>query len=143
MQLIVAALFIQLCYGGLMAGNHAALFYPTFPKIGSNWIPEGLYSPSLGLDNYFQNPAMIQLIHRSLGLLITILIFIFYFSARKQSTTLFFKRTLVAFPLLVVTQVLLGILTLLNSLGKIPILFAAAHQMCRDAVPSLMLLYQI
>lgn len=145
MLLIVAVLFIQLCYGGLMAGTHAALFYPTFPKIGSNWIPEGWYALSPGIANYFQNPAMIQLIHRSLGFLLTILIFIFFFSARKQSATIFFRRTLIAFPVLVVAQVLLGILTLLNSLGKIPILFALAHQMCALMLLliSVMLLYQV
>lgn len=143
--LLSVLLFIQIFYGGLMAGNHAALFYPTFPKIGSQWVPENLFSNSPPASNFFQNIAMIQLLHRSIGLLIASLILIFYFIARRKVATAFFSRILMLLPLLVIAQVLLGIFTLLNSLGKIPIALAAAHQMC--AVLLLLaitiLLYQI
>jgi cytochrome c oxidase assembly protein subunit 15 len=127
---ITILLSIQLSYGSLMAGNHAALFYPTFPKFGERWIPAELFILKPFVANFFENIGMIQLIHRSLGLVIAALVFLFYFKARAMSSSLLFFRVVQWLPMLVILQVALGILTLLNSLGKIPIALAALHQMC-------------
>ena len=127
---LLCLIFLQIFYGGLMAGNHAALFYPTWPKIGAGMIPHNIFQEKPWYLNLVNQAGMIQLIHRNLGYLVTMLIFIFFLIARKKSATGIFKRALFALPLLVFLQVLLGILTLLNSLGKIPIVFAVAHQMC-------------
>jgi heme a synthase len=126
---LMLILFIQLFYGALMAGNHAALFYPTFPDFNGSWLPDGLFKLSPLISNFFQNIAMIQLIHRSLGLLLGVLVFIFYFRIKKDEKTSLLSRAVLLLPVLVCLQILLGILVLLNSVGSIPVFLGVAHQM--------------
>lgn len=125
---ILVLLSVQIFYGGLMAGNHAALFYPTFPKFGERYIPEALFVLTPRITNFFQNVGMIQLIHRSLGIIVAVLIILFFYRGRVKSGTPMFHRALGSFPMLVFFQVMLGIYTLITSLGRIPIVPAAAHQ---------------
>lgn len=128
LTLILVLLGVQIFYGGLMAGNHAAISYPTFPKFGDRWIPEALFVLTPRITNLFQNVGMIQLIHRTLGLLIGVIIFIFYYRARVKSGTSFYHRIVGSFPVVVLLQVTLGIITLLGSFGRIPLVPAVAHQ---------------
>lgn len=127
--ILFALLFIQIFYGGLMAGNKAALFYPTFPKIGASYIPESVFTLRPWLLNFIENIGMIQLIHRSLGFVIAFCIFYFYRKCSQQSVTPSLKNALVSLPVLVIIQVLLGILTLINSWGRIPLIYGVLHQM--------------
>lgn len=126
---LLSLLFLQLFYGGLMAGNKAALYFPTFPKIGSSYVPEGLLSLKPVALNFIENIGMIQLIHRSLGFLLAVAIFYFFLKAYREPATSLLKKLLIALPLLVSLQVLLGILTLIHSLGKIPVTYGVLHQM--------------
>jgi cytochrome c oxidase assembly protein subunit 15 len=127
--MFLCLLFFQIFYGGLMAGNKAALFYPTFPKIGSSYIPGGMLKLSPVALNFVENIATIQLIHRTLGLLVALYIFWFYWKNRKNKWSPQLSIAMVALPVLVTVQVLLGILTLINSLGKIPVTYGVLHQM--------------
>lgn len=127
--ILLTLLFLQIFYGGLMAGNKAALFYPTFPKIGAGYIPHGIFLQRPWLSNFISNIGMIQVVHRSLGYTIAICMFVFYWKCRRQVATPFLKNILLMLPLLVTVQVLLGILTLINSLGKIPVTFGVLHQL--------------
>lgn len=126
---LLVLLFLQILYGGLMAGNKAALSYPTFPKIGTYYIPDGLFSLEPWFVNFFENSAMIQLIHRTLGGIVAILMIYFFWQTRRQKVTALLKRALRWLPSLVILQVLLGILTLVNSLGRIPVVPGVLHQM--------------
>ncbi len=126
---LLALLFLQIFYGGLMAGNKAALYYPTFPKTGSGYLPHGMLKLHPWPANFIENIAMIQVVHRTLGFIIAACIFYFYRLCSPQPATPFFRKLLVTLPALVIIQVLLGILTLLNSLGKIPVTYGVLHQM--------------
>lgn len=125
---LLLLVFIQIFYGGLMAGNKAALFYPTFPKIGAGYLPHGIFTLRPWTLNLIENIGMIQVVHRSLGFIVAICIFYFYWKSRKHPATPYFKNLLISLPLLVTLQVILGIVTLLNSLGKIPITYGVLHQ---------------
>jgi cytochrome c oxidase assembly protein subunit 15 len=142
---IIALMGVQFFFGGLMAGTHAALSFPTFPKFGSQWIPENLFSQSPFIRNFFENVATIQFIHRALGVLIVVVTFIFFTRTKDMVMTKFFRKALSSFPVIAFMQMVIGVLTLINSLGSIPIVFGVAHQM--NAVMLLMcsmvLLYQI
>lgn len=142
---ILLLLGVQIFYGGLMAGNHAALYYPTFPKFGERWIPEALFVLTPRISNFFQNVGMIQLIHRALGFVVAALIILFFYRARRKSGTSLFHRSNAAFPFLVLLQASLGIATLMNSLGKIPLVLAAAHQFCATIllITCIILLFQV
>ena len=128
-MILLLLLMLQIFYGGLMAGTKAALFYPTFPKIGTNYIPGGLFSVHPWAANFIENTATIQLVHRTLGGVVALLMVYFYWQYSRQKVTPLMKIVLNCLPLLVVVQVLLGILTLINSLGKIPVTLGVLHQM--------------
>lgn len=127
--MLLVLLFLQIFYGGLMAGNKAALFYPTFPKTGSGYIPHGIMNLKPWPLNLVENIAMIQVIHRALGFIVAGCIFYFYWRCRLTMQTPYLKKILMSLPVLVTLQVVLGILTLLNSLGKIPVTYGVLHQM--------------
>ncbi len=117
---ILCALIIQLLYGALMAGNKAASVAPTWPAINGQWVPDGLFKgPSLIL-NFIDNTILIHFIHRGLAYLILLLVIVWSVQMNKiKGNTLFIKIKFIPM-VLVFTQVLLGIVTLLTSRGIIP-----------------------
>jgi cytochrome c oxidase assembly protein subunit 15 len=127
---IIFILTIQLIYGAFMAGLKAATFAPTWPDINGNFFPKG-GSPASSFLKIFDNPLMVQFIHRSLAYLITILIFIWFIRSEKtkaQNSSLFKKTNWL--PLFfVITQVLLGVITVLKSPNHEALLWlGVAHQ---------------
>ncbi len=125
---LLGLLVLQLIYGAFMAGLHAALNANTWPDINGAWVPTGMFSSGNFFQDIFHNPITIQFIHRGLAYLITILVAIWWLKSAKvpAHTVLHGIRYL---PLvLVLLQVLLGVLTLLNSQVNIPISFAILHQ---------------
>lgn len=126
--LLIALIYFQIFYGGLMAGNHAALAYPTWPKFGADWIPDSLFAMNPAWKNFIGNNALIQFIHRSTAYALVILIFLFWWKYKKIHSGKLFQLAINLFPLLVLIQAILGILTLLNSSHAIPVVFGVAHQ---------------
>lgn len=126
--ILIFLLFIQLTYGGFMAGLHAATAAPTWPTINGDWLPPSLFAKK-GLENYVSNPIMVQFIHRGIAYIFTILVIIWYIWARRVNTVTLF-RSARHFPLILVCcQVLLGILTVLfSSYNNIFVWLGVAHQ---------------
>ncbi|MCS6990643.1 MAG: COX15/CtaA family protein [Chitinophagales bacterium] len=126
---LLILLSIQFFFGGLMAGYKAGLLYPTFPRIGTHWIPPGIWSLKPWWLNFLENTVAIHTFHRLLGYLIAFVALIgcarMYSTARNRTQRL----ALLMLSALVVAQVLLGILTVVHALGQIPLLWASAHQM--------------
>jgi len=108
---LIALLIIQLIYGAFMAGLKAAAYAPTWPDINGSFLPHG-GSPSSGTLQFFDNPIMVHFIHRNLAYLITLLIIGWYFNSRKDKQLV---RTSWLPLTVVVLQLVLGILTVLNS----------------------------
>ncbi|WP_291908353.1 COX15/CtaA family protein [Chitinophaga sp. CB10] len=125
---LLGVLVLQLIYGAFMAGLHAALNANTWPDINGAWVPTGMFSSGSFFHDIFHNPITIQFIHRGLAYLITILVVIWWMKSAHvpAHTQLHAIRYLPL--LLVLLQVLLGVLTLLNSQTHIPISFAILHQ---------------
>ncbi|MBV7528778.1 COX15/CtaA family protein [Chitinophaga sp. sic0106] len=119
---------MQLIYGAFMAGMHAALNANTWPDINGAWVPTGMFSSGSIFHDIIHNPIAIQFIHRGLAYLITVLVVIWWLKSAHvpAHTQLHAIRYLPL--LLVLLQVLLGVLTLLNSQTQIPIMYAILHQ---------------
>ena len=126
--LLIIILFIQLIYGGFMAGLRAGTVAPTWPTINGEWFPDSLFSTK-GKANYFNNPFMVQFIHRGIAYLFTILLLIWFFKAKANTASSLFNRTRLVPVILVILQVVLGILTVLYSTDAIAIVwFGVLHQ---------------
>ena len=124
--------FMTLVYGGFVAGHKAGLIYNTFPLMGGDFFPQDAWISSLGALNFYKNPALVQFVHRllglstaSLGTLLCVQVFI-----QKKTSILQKKSPSLMGALLLqgalVCQVALGILTLLF---HVPINLALAHQL--------------
>ncbi len=126
---------IQIVLGGIMSGMKAGMYYPSWPKMNGTWIPDILLTPSqwtlqhfVEYDAYRLMPALIQFLHRGVAYLIfgvSLLLLMVQFrkggTGEKMMATLMF--------LLILLQITLGIYTVLNCLGEVPIWLGVFHQM--------------
>ncbi|MCH5600201.1 COX15/CtaA family protein [Niabella ginsengisoli] len=120
--LLLAILTVQLIYGAFMAGTHAAKSAITWPSIN------GQFAPDMSDGGLFHNLLAIQFIHRGLAYIITALIILYTAMLYRQikSLTIYKLRN---WPLIItLTQVLLGVLTLVNYLAPSKIWLAITHQ---------------
>ena len=125
---------VQVMLGGTVSGMKSALNYPTWPKMQKEWVPSILVEKSHWSINDFLlydrsgfMPALVQFLHRNTAYLIAILGIIFFLQWIRRNPA---HTYWMAFSLLgiIVVQVLLGVLTLIKSIGSIPVFFGAAHQ---------------
>ncbi|HMG15810.1 MAG TPA: COX15/CtaA family protein [Saprospiraceae bacterium] len=132
---LVVLVFMQIFLGGMMSGMKASLMYPTWPKIGTEYIPSILLESKHWLINnlffYEKNvfmPTFIHFLHRSLAYVIFIYASYLTYSIIMKDKNKILTLTCYILISLLILQVLLGILTLLNSTGSIPLLLGVLHQ---------------
>lgn len=118
MVVLIVVLFFQLMYGGLMAGLKAAAVAPTWPDINGSMIPAAGNDYPGFFNNVFNNPITVQFIHRGLAYLLLGLSVIFHFRSSSFSFSSPFNHFRKALILLMMSQVLLGVLTVLNATDK-------------------------
>ena len=122
-------LFIQLVYGGFMAGLRAAYTAPTWPDINGHFYHPLSAEQVPFLSNMFNNPLMVHFIHRGLGYILFILAIVLGVRLLKNKA----KPVRNAAGLLIVftvLQVVLGIITLLTSTNKMNmIVWGVWHQL--------------
>lgn len=124
----VALLFvIQFAFGGVMAGMKAAMDFPTYPTMNGSWIPEVLWISDFGWHNFFENSALVHLVHRTLAVvLIAAASWVGWLGYKRLNAKwkFFFAGLLLATWI----QFLLGVVTVISSIGSIPVLYGALHQ---------------
>jgi len=126
---IVCILVIQLIYGAFMSGLKAATAAPTWPDMNGMMVPDQINNLSPWWKNLVENKITIQLIHRSLAYLLTILVFIWTIKARKFNGNDLFNKTKWMPLFFILIQVVLGILTVIRSpFGNNLVWFGLAHQ---------------
>ena len=114
--------FVTLFYGALVAGSKAGWIYNTFPFMGDDFLPPDAWALRPIWANFFENPTMIQFMHRVLALLtFTSLMGLFYIGRHKN-----IRRLLLLVGGIGVAQVGLGITTLLL---QVPLWAGLLHQL--------------
>ncbi len=126
---LIIIVFLQLTYGAFMAGSHAALAAPTWPTINALMVPKGMFQGESFTDSITANLLTIQFVHRGLAYLITILIVAWWLKLRNTTTPSFLAKFRNLLPILVLTQVGLGILAVLNVLSPEVIYLNVMHQL--------------
>jgi len=122
---LVALIFLMILSGGFVAGTNAGFSYPTWPKMGPTFIPEGLYSTTPFWLAMFEDVTTIQFNHRMFAYLLVVLVTMFavkVIAARPNDRSRLASVLILA---ALAAQVILGISTLLL---HVPIPLAAAHQ---------------
>lgn len=111
--------------GGFVAGLKAGKIYNTFPLMGEQWIPPGIFALEPWWRNFFDNMTTVQFDHRILAITTLIMTVTFWFFARRANLPTRTRPAVTALLHTVLLQVILGISTLLLA---VPLLLGAAHQ---------------
>ena len=133
-KIFVVILWIQVFLGGIMSGMRIGVAYPTWPDMYGEYFPQVLFNSSLwnvdNFNNYDQNelmPALIHFLHRSTAYIVFLLgIYLAY--RLINSRDLLLRNGGLLLGMMLVVQVCIGIITVINSIGEIPIFLGVMHQ---------------
>jgi len=131
----ILVLALQIILGGTMSGMKAGLNYPTWPDMNGEAIPAVLLDAGHWNAENFVNydasafmPALVQVLHRTTAYLLTVLGLWFFVRSLRAALPAPFRINAVLLAAVLAGQVLLGILTLVNSVGIIPVGLGVMHQ---------------
>jgi cytochrome c oxidase assembly protein subunit 15 len=130
-----AILCIQIFFGGIMSGMKAGVVFPTWPDMNGELIPQIVFNSSewnVNNFNYYDRnifmPALIHLLHRGVAYVLFILGIVFFYKVIKTRPNPVVKRGIFLLVILLITQVMLGIITVINCQGSIPVFYGVMHQ---------------
>ena len=131
----VIVLMIQIVFGGLMAGMRAGLLHPYFPMfVEGGRLMDALGSQAdLGVGSFIDYEpaasvkALVQIVHRATAyLLVALSIWLGYKTLPIASKNL--RQAYWLFTGMLGLQFLLGVLTVINCFGKVPVGYGVLHQ---------------
>jgi cytochrome c oxidase assembly protein subunit 15 len=132
--IMLGFLIVQIMLGGIMSGAKAGISYPTWPDMRGEWIPSILFDTSywkvssfIAYDENAFFPALIQTLHR---LTAYVLFFIGIWVGAKflRSASTIAKTAGMVMMSVLSLQVILGIWTVVECRGIIPVGLGVAHQ---------------
>ena len=123
-EIFLFLLFIQLILGAFVSGMDAGKIYNNWPLMGQNYYPDDSYFSDLFKLNAFDNPSIVQFIHRNMAYVILIfyLFMVFKFSKIKVK---YINYIIYIIGIILFLQIFLGILTLLSGAN---IFYSSLHQ---------------
>jgi len=114
-------LAVQIILGAFVAGLRAGYAFASWPHMGEQWFPSGGWNPALGLANLYDNPIVVQFIHRWWAFVAAGAMIWLGVKAMRAGE----RQAGILLHLLIVTQIILGIATLLTG---VDLWVAVAHQ---------------
>ena len=117
-------LFIQLIIGAFVSGMNAGTVYNTWPLMGSSYFPDDSKFTEFLKITVFDNPSIVQFIHRNLAYLI-VLVYIYLLILVFNCPNKIFRKPILIIGLSLLLQVVLGVLTILSG---VKIIYASLHQ---------------
>lgn len=127
--------FVQILIGALVAGIDAGRMYTGWPTMGGEWVPADIWNAALGWRNLFENPALVQFVHRMTGYLLAIFAVVVFLRARRSPHPV----TRGAYGVMLAALVLQVALGIMNVLHASPLPLALAHQVGAVALFTLIL----
>lgn len=148
-RLLLVLVIIQIFTGALVAGMRAAMVYPSWPDMNGEWVPSVLMDRSLWTADTFLMydkssfmPALTQFVHRLTAYLIFFIGLYYFLRLWRLGKTLSGIQSMsLIFIICLFTQVVLGILTVINAVGQIPVFYGVAHQSIGIILLSLMIYF--
>ena len=129
--------FFQIALGAMMSGTKAGLFYPTWPDLRGEYLPDVLLDPGHWQLNSFLEydtnpfmPALIQFLHRNTAYILTVIVLWFSWKGYRHAGLSKEKGFWSLLLSLLALQVTLGIITLVNCTGSVPVDLGVYHQAC-------------
>lgn len=117
--------FLQILLGALVAGIDAGRMYTGWPTMGGEWVPAAIWDSALGWRNFFENPALVQFIHRMVGYLLAVFAVVVWMRSRRSPHPVT-RGAYTAMLVMVAVQIGLGIM---NVMHASPLNLALSHQL--------------
>ena len=124
LKIFLFLLFLQLIIGAFVSGMDAGKIYNTWPLMGVNYFPDdSSFKEFLNL-KVFDNPSIVQFIHRNLAYIIVMIYALILFKVINSGNKNLYKPiAIIGFSLAL--QIILGVITILSG---VKMLFASLHQ---------------
>jgi len=122
--LFLLLVFLQIAIGAFVSGMDAGKVYNSWPLMGSSYFPNDSSIGDLVNLEVFNEPSLVQFMHRNLAYLIFIFYLLILFVVYKNNIQSLYKATKIIGFILIV-QIVLGILTLLSGAQMI---ISSMHQ---------------
>ena len=116
--------FLQILIGALVAGIDAGRYFVDWPLMQGQFFPPDAFNLTPGWCNFFENPGLVQFIHRITGYLLLAFGIVVWLRGRKSAhavTRVAFNAVMAVLAL----QIVLGITTVLYAA---PVHIALPHQ---------------
>jgi len=117
-------IFCQIIVGAFVSGMDAGTIYNTWPLMGSSYFPDDSKIVELFNLNLFNEPSLVQFIHRNLAYIILFFYIFMFFNIYKNKYFEFYY-TIKIVGLILIFQIVLGILTVVFGAQ---IFIASMHQ---------------
>ena len=124
-NLFFSIIFFQIIIGAFVSGMDAGQIYNTWPTMNGNYFPDNSSFNELFKINVFNEPSLMQFIHRNIAYLTIIIFCIIIYIVFSNKKFYYLKKTVFLIFFILLTQVFLGILTVLYGAQ---ILIASLHQ---------------
>lgn len=126
-RLLVGVISLQIIFGAFVAGLKAGLVFPTWPKMGADWIPASviLGLQNDGLSSLFSQIVSVQFVHRTFAFVVVAIVGYVWLVARKEALNNFQQKSVQFLVLVVIAQFTLGVFTLLY---LVPVWLGVLHQ---------------
>ena len=106
-------IFLQISIGAFVSGMDAGKIYNSWPLMGFSYFPDDNSIINLFKLEAFNDPSLVQFMHRNLAYLIFLFYLLILFIVYKNNLLNLFKATKII-GLILIIQIVLGILTLLS-----------------------------
>jgi cytochrome c oxidase assembly protein subunit 15 len=132
-RVLVGLILAQIALGGLVAGSKAGFTYNTWPLMDGSFLPysSALFVVKPWIENFVDNVLLVQFNHRMVAYAIVALALWHAWSMRRKAPDSGAARRATGMAGLALTQMVLGILTLLL---VVPLWAGLAHQVFAMAV---------
>ena len=120
---ILKLIVLQIVLGAFLSGLDGGLIYNSWPDMNGSFFPNDVSYGDLITTQLFNNPSIIQFLHRSTAYLLLFFIIILNFIYFKKQYD--FKYVLF-FDVAILFQIFLGIITLISG---VEITYASLHQL--------------
>lgn len=126
--LLLPVVAIQIIYGAFVAGLKAGYIFPSYPKMGSNWVAPGIGQAleNEGWISLIGNPLTVQFIHRWFAIVVVLLVGYIFIKGKKIALNQSQQKINTALISMVGVQFLLGVFTLINA---VPVSLGVLHQL--------------
>ena len=118
-------IFVQIAIGAFVSGMDAGKIYNSWPLMGSTYFPNDNNISNLFKLSAFDDPSLVQFIHRNLAYVISIFYLLILFKIYRNKIYDLYKSVKLL-GIIIIIQVFLGIFTILYGAQ---ILIASMHQL--------------